>query len=226
MTIILRRVSSLLLISVILLEFVILAKMLDFFQIKYITTPHFFSPLLYEQGGKNLLRFDAVALAKALEQENPKIRNVVVQKKLPSTLVVRFESREPVLVAADRDQQTHFLVDKTGVVFEITKKTNQYPLLITRRVSLKEGVILADPGEKTAITMVKLIEETNLELERVTIEAEKMLAVIDSIEIVLRTTEVDPNKLKALQFLVKRFTIEGKKPKKIDLRFEKPIVKF
>lgn len=223
---ILRKISILWLVLIILFEVLVLVYILDYFQIKYITTPHFFSPLLYEQGGKNLLRFDAEALATKIGEGNPKIKNVTVQKKIPSTLVVQFETRKPFLLATDRYQHARFLVDDTGVVFATAKDSMRFPLVITGRISLKEGVVLVDPTEKTALKIVEIVEETNLELDRLMIKENQILLEIDSIEVILGTDNVNLIKVKALQFLVKRFTIEGKKPNKIDLRFEKPIVTF
>lgn len=223
---ILRRISIFALLIFLFLELIILVITLDFFQVKKIVTPSYFSPLLYEQGGKNLLRFDVVAFTKEIKEDNPKIKNVTLKKKFPSTFILQFEIREPLFKAADRDQQALFLVDETGVVFATARENMYFPLVVTGRISLKEGIILDDPAEKTALEIVNLIQETDLKLDKLIIEEKQILAMFDSIEVVFKTEDVDSEKLKALQFLVKRFTIEGKKPKKIDLRFDKPIVKF
>lgn len=221
----LRRVSTVILLFIIALEFLILAASLNIFQVKYVVSQGLNTPLLYQQGNKNIFRFDTTTLAGAIEKENPQIKNVIVRKKLPDTLILYAEERKPLFIATDRSKFTYFIADSEGVVFAQVNNS-ALPVLQTERISLKVGVKLDRRRETTAVKYIAAIDTNGLELKEIIVGEKGLHLGVDSVHVVVNADEYNKEKLKALQILLKRFTIEGRKPREIDLRFEKPVVKF
>jgi hypothetical protein len=210
------------------IEIGVLLSFSEVFQISKIESSNYYSPLFLKLGGKNLLKFDEVSFARELENEDPTIKKVIVKKMVPNTLVILFEKRRPLFVVTDREEADFFFADEEGKVFAKIGNSESFnlPILKTERISLKEGVILDNSNEKAAVSLFINANKLSLDFKELAVNGERLVMSKNEAKIIFDSGNFDNLKLEALQLLLKRFTIEGKKPKEINLRFDKPIIKF
>ena len=219
----LRRISFGIISLILLAEFLIIVGMLNIFGIKHIVTGSYYSPLFLNQGGKNIFNFNTDILEEKIQTENPKIKNVTINKQIPNTLFLDYENRSPFIIVTDRLEENFFYADKNGVIYDTADNSN-YPLLKTERISLKTGVDLNRQEEKLSLKLINALLSTNIDPKKISIVDEIIIINTDSTEIISGSDINSIDKVEALQLLLKRYTIEGKIPQKIDLRFDKPVV--
>jgi len=170
---------------------------------------------------QNIFQLNERTLAEKIKDTDLKINQVMVQKKIPGKILVDITSRQALAVIPGVGK--FFLIDKDGLVFEEKKEAAGLPILNLDLQNIKLGSRIDDRYKGIFLILEKLGKEVSTVSQT---EEEIKLELTDGSLIVLPVDEQLESKLYALQTLLNRFKIEGKRPRKIDLRFEKPIVTF
>jgi cell division septal protein FtsQ len=200
----------------------------NFFQVKKVIVSHVYEDIrgltIFEK--KSLFFIDTNKSEKLLLDLNPKIREIKIKKVYPHSLAVNIVLRQP--VAKIQKGETEIGVDKDGIIlFETKVKGMKLPYIQMTDGSLKVSG-LTDWRIVKAAKIIYLLSQESIELDQILLNNEQNL-----IDIYLEDTEIvapyiiDPAVFSAsLQVIVHRFRIEGKNIRKIDFRFEKPIVQL
>ena len=163
---------------------------------------------------------DAVA-SKLVDQFLP-IRDVSIGRKFPQTAAVQISERKPIAKICQLSGR-EFLVDEEGVVFsEITPETKdlkkvslELGLELTLGQRLDKDVVSLILLEDPRVRSVKYVDQKGIE-----VQAEENLTILFSQEKNLEA------QIRSLQMIVKKYKIEGKELRRMDLRFDQPVVRY
>lgn len=160
-------------------------------------------------------------LSQEIKNQEIKIGQVTIKKEFPGKLILEIKERQP-LVVMPKDN-LYFFVDKEGIIFSLEKDPRDLPFL---EISLQNPKI----GSSIEIKRIKIPQILE------SLKQEKILKIIvknDRIELetnkgslIILPMAASDKKIRALQMILNRFRIEGKRLRKIDLRFEKPVISF
>lgn len=179
--------------------------------------------ILEKTKGQNIFLVNEKELAQKLASSDIKIKEVSVKKEFSGKLLVNIQSRQALAIIPWGNK--FFLVDKEGFIFDEKEQSVGLPIFnlglqnigVGSRIDDKENNILLILGALAGKEEIKSIE---------TREEEIQMKLGGEILVLFPTTNEINAKIDSLQMILKRLRIEGKKPTKIDLRFEKPVVTF
>jgi hypothetical protein len=174
---------------------------------------------------KTLVMFPAAAIRGQLLKDNPILADIQFQKKYPHTLVIIPTLRTPVarLSIGTRD----VLIDQSGIV--LSDVDGSLPQLLHMSIpipAVRIGETLTDARVVTALAFLNGTRDF-LPIQTITIEDDSSLrAKSNTMDILFPQDGSMPAILATLQTLLSGFRIKGTLPTLIDLRFNKPMVKF
>lgn len=182
---------------------------------------------------KDLLFLKNSALIDKAKKENPEILKLEINKIYPSTLKVQVTKRKP-FAYLTIDQNNYFLVDINGVVYtnqeKKEKKSLEFLLVIMpENFSLTKGLSLENYKPfKKAIDLQTRLKEYLLSFEKIEIKNDGDLRLFLPKEIIAEFSTRKDLKVQvaSLQLILKQSKIEEKVISSIDLRFDKPVIKF
>lgn len=173
---------------------------------------------------KNLLLFPSQKIRERLLHDNPLLRNVLIRKKYPHTLVIEPVKRRAIAVLATGDQSV--ILDSDGVVLPQREIQRSLPTVIMSIGTVHIGQSVTDGGVMVSLRLLEGLGDSWHIVSITKQESGFLIAKYQESEIFF-TQEKDPVALSAtLQTLLTGFRIKGSLPKIIDLRFDKPIVTF
>lgn len=150
------------------------------------------------------------------------VGEVKITKKYPQTVLIEIIERKPIAKVSPPGGR-EFLVDKEGVVFSETAPETkdlkkiilelEAPLSVGQAVG--EDTILLILLEDPQIRSIKHTGQKGIE-----VQTEENLTILFSREKNLES------QVRSLQMIVKKYRIEGKELKQVDLRYEQPVVKY
>lgn len=230
-----RRVRNLLLLSGTLL----IAVALGFGVVQFITGPTFQLESIYVRSSPdifpdrsvfqvraNVIFLSTTSFAEKIVRASPYIKAARVTKQFPSSLLVEIEERLP--VATFRLEGTPWFVDGESVLLPGIPRLFEKELpIVTCLVAVDAGGQVSDQKLRVAFEVAHdLATDGTSKLTEIGCE-ESTGALIMLIDDVLVRMSADKGRQElspALLFLFKQFRIEGKRPKTVDLRFEKPVL--
>jgi hypothetical protein len=180
---------------------------------------------------KNILFINKDQTAKKIIRDNFQINTVVVEKVWPNSLRISVSFYEPcvsLIVSSG-----FFNLSCDGRILQKNKDIPQYLPVINYYQKLNSGFF--QTGDwidfkdiKQVLFFINKLKEVNLTALTIDIKGQDMLVfnLIDSQQIIFSTSKNNGVQNYQLEVLIKQFKIEGKKFKKIDLRFDKPIISF
>jgi cell division protein FtsQ len=129
--------------------------------------------------GTCLLLFNGRSLCRRLEEET-KVGLVLVQRRLPSTLVVKLVEREPLALVRQGNRQ--WLCNREGIVLEQKgEMAKGLPVVEVSRVSLRSlspGTRIADPQLKDALRALSFLRAGGTEVpEKVFLSPERGMEI-------------------------------------------------
>ncbi|MFH0863652.1 MAG: FtsQ-type POTRA domain-containing protein [Candidatus Gottesmanbacteria bacterium] len=174
---------------------------------------------------QNIFILDANNLAQKIRSADIKIKSVVIEKEIPDKLNINIVKRDP--LAAIFTNNKYFMVDIDGIIIEESQNNNNLPIL-NLSVGLQNLKVGSSIDNKDKIVLVIFDTLKNKKnINNITITNNEIIVyLIEGTQILLSSTDKITDKLTSLQTILSRFTIEGKRAKKIDLRFDKPVVTF
>lgn len=172
---------------------------------------------------KNLLFFPSDKIAAQLTQENPLVSHVSIRKKFPSTLVIVVTARVALAVVR---ANASAIVDREGVVLSFESDAHGLPII---DVGVEPGLLgesIKDPKVVTTLTLLA-DSQSFAKIEKITNKNSTSLKATMNKTSILFTQNSNAQALAStLQTLLTGFRIKGTMPVLIDLRYDKPIVKF
>ncbi len=172
---------------------------------------------------KNLFFFPGDKLRDQILNDNPLIQNVTFKKQFPHTLVIVVDLRKP--IALVRTPSGIMGIDKTGVLLAGSENEKTLPKL---QFELPEAVAGQKVPDRKILESLDFISFTQnfITLESVEASGAAILAKSSKINIIIAQNANMRETATTLQTLLVGFRIKGTLPAIIDLRFDKPIVKF
>ena len=174
---------------------------------------------------RTLLLFPSGTIRAQLLADNPILTDIQFQKKYPHTLVIVPTLRSAVgrLVVLSRE----VLIDGSGIVLaEGDASSQNLPRLVIPVTGIRIGEKITDQRVAAALAFISGMRDI-APVTAVSVEDEASLrAKSDKLDILFPQAEETQALLATLQTLLSGFRIKGSLPTFIDLRFDKPIIKF
>lgn len=176
-----------------------------------------------EKIAKNLLFFPSGKVRAMLMAENSLLADVRFIKKYPHTLLIEPVVRTPIARLVTQSQIV--LVDSVGIVVPGDPQQT-LPVLTFDVGMVHEGQKLSDPRVLQSLRFVETMQDPWAIDTVTTQDGTTLIAVYDKSDILFTQDAPIPTLTSTLQTLLTGFRIKGSLPKIIDLRFDKPIVRF
>lgn len=191
---------------------------------------------------KNIFFLKTSTLSEKVKKETPEILKLEVHKQLPDTLKITLQKRLP-WVYLTVDGKKFFVSDAEGVVLEgpLEEKGGfgSLPLisLPPGLLELKVGLELVNyEALQKALLLQELLKEFFIDFEELKVEegGDLSLFLSEGVTATFSTKKELKPQVASLQLILKQSKMEepflqnekGKIIKEIDLRFEKPVIKF
>lgn len=206
----------------------------DFWQIKKIScqvngdpcSADLWAELMNETLGRNIFFLSSGKLSEKIKKNHPEFFQVKISKQFPQNLLFEIKVRKAV-VAIGKEGGDFYLADKEGVLLEKINQPANWPLvLLGEAMSQKVGEKIQD---EMILKEIKILNESKLRLlepKSAQATSEKTIEVWfkDDLQVLFSGQKEIGEQLDSLQFIYERTKIEGEKPSKIDLRFDKPVI--
>ena len=195
---------------------------------------------------KNLIFFPNQMIVSKIKQDFPQVETVKIKKRLPHKLLFELISRKPVAALAvelfsDGEATNsanltgpnfsltgvYFLVDQEGVIVKKMEENPNLPLvLVKNNPQLQAGDKI---NQEEILKTIEILISMKLHLlepkiARIISLREIEIWLENEILVLFNGQKDIGVQLDSLQFIYSRSKIEGKQIKKIDLRFDKPVI--
>jgi len=223
-----KILSVVVLLIVISIEIYIVAWLWGFGRVGRIYTNNYINPAFFKFGSFNILGVSKQRLLSEMEEYDPDLVDVKITKKLNGDVYIDVKEHEAKYILLDKEEKHLYAADSRGVVTGETQSQNKLKI-VTGKVSLKIGTKMDSISEQAALTLADKLENysTVLDLDKIVIRKDALLLVFrEDVVVILPITEETDSYLQSLQILLERFTIEGRLPQEIDLRYSRPVVKM
>ena len=137
-------------------------------------------------------------------------------KKVPfHKILIEITTRQPVACLLIKDKI--FLLDREAVIVRETDVNPGLPEIETEKFKEEEV--------KKALEAVHFLNQYSLACKRIKIEAQNLILFFPETEVFLPTEDMS-FKIASLQMILSQGKMEGKLPRKIDLKFKKPVITY
>ena len=171
-------------------------------------------------------------LADELKIKNSVIESIEIEPIFPNKIKLNIKFYSPIAVLIGRDNFFYLAYDGR-ILFKTKKQKNDRLPLINHYQRLPDqlwntGSYLSFSDLKVSLYFIQLFKEIEYEVKEVIIKSEEMIIfILNSDRQILLTTRKDKRQQAAqLKTIIKQLKIRGEDFKKIDLRFDKPIIGF
>jgi len=194
---------------------------------------------------KNLLFFPRQTVINKIKENLPQVETVKIKKIIPNKLLFELSSRKPVIaLAVELSSETeattsakpqfsltgvYYLVDEQGVVVKKVEENQNLPLILFKSdLQFKNGQKI---NQEEMLKTIEIILGMKLRLlepkvSRINNFQEIEIWLEDGALTLFNGEKDIQSQLDSLQFISSRSKIEGKQIKKIDLRFDKPVIVY
>jgi len=165
-----------------------------------------------------------------LKQKNPLVKNIVVKKRLPDSLVLIPDLYTP--MADIITSNGYFRISEDGkILLKLKYYDKSYPLITYYQklnyYSYSSGDFINLGDITTTLYFLKFFQNNSLVIDSVDIKDKDMLLFnLENRKIVLTNNKRINLQEYVLDAVLKSFKVSGKNFKVIDLRFEKPVIEF
>ncbi len=180
---------------------------------------------------KNLIFIDQDKIAKKIIKENSLLKDVVVSKAWPDSIKLTVFFYDP--VAALIVNNGFFYLSVDGRILSKTKNNqlslpiiNYYQKLNNNFFQIGDRIDYSDIRQ--TLFYIDKLGQINLRILTIDIKGQDMLVfnLEGDKKIVFSNNKEKEIQTYQLELIIRQFKIEGKEFKKIDLRFEKPVITF
>lgn len=178
----------------------------------------------------SLILISEKEIKETIIKKNPSVDKVEVEKKYPATLILKINIEKPIVNLIT--SQGYFYLSYQGKIlfksplrFESLPVINYYQKLNFQ--SYQAGDFLTFKDIKSTLYLIKEISNLNINIDNVDINGVNMILFNIGDKKIIFSSEKDSGlQLYQLQQIIRQFKAEGKKFKEIDLRYDKPVVRF
>ncbi len=178
----------------------------------------------------NLILLSTDEMAKTLKKQNPEVKEATVTKIYPRTVVVKISLYKPLAVIDNGDGYL-FLSEDGRILSRSSRNSLSLPIIHYYQKLNRYMFVVGDwinfQDMSFALHFIKTMNDLNMIVDQVDINgADMILCKLDNRQIVFTTEKSIQLQDYELEQIVRQFKIDGKAFKSLDLRFEKPVVKF
>lgn len=179
---------------------------------------------------KNLLLVSNENIISTLKQKNPLIKNIIIQKRLPDSLILIPDLYTP--IADIITSNGYFRISEDGRILSKLKNYDKsYPLITYYQklnyYSYSNGDFINLKDITTSLYFLKFLQNSSLIVDGVDIKDKDMLVFkLENRKIILTNNKEISLQEYALDEILKSFRVTGKNFTLIDLRFKKPVISF
>ncbi|HUV46764.1 MAG TPA: FtsQ-type POTRA domain-containing protein [Candidatus Bathyarchaeia archaeon] len=177
--------------------------------------------------GENIFLFDTKRKIDEIKVKLPYVKTVDIQKHLPHKISIRLVFRQESALLGLNETKWYLIDEESFVLAEVEKKGESLPEIIFMNSNLEPqvGRKLSNPEVSACLLVIKLCQDNFILVKKLTYlpEMSITLDLADDIYATLSAKKEITSQVDSLQFVLRQSKIEGKLPKKIDLRFSKPV---
>src|SRR3989344_774179 len=182
------------------------------------------SAIAAQFAGKNIFTVSSRQAQGKIADAYKCAKNVSVQKKYPSTLVITVEADRPLVKVGDKN----IYFSENGFVLEGQNRGNLPTIFFDKEPELKPGEKIEDDTVVFALSLISQIGKTEFVTTSIRILNPAMISVYNrESQAVIFTSEKDAGfQVDSLQLILSESKIDPSKIEKIDLRFAKPVITY
>lgn len=204
----------------------------DFFSIKNIKIINYKKTILglSDLKNKNLIFETQDIVEKKILSENPSIKSVSIKKLYPSTLILNIKINSPLAVLEVNNG--YFYLDNDGKIISKSRNLDHKLPIINFYEKLNftnytPGEVITFKDVQYSLFFLQTLNNLDIKVDNLDINGINMLVFNLKERKIIFSSEKD-KRLQVYEFeqIFKEFKIQGKQFKEIDLRFDKPIVRF
>ena len=182
------------------------------------------SAIIMQFKGKNIFTVTSRQAQSTLTDTYKCAKNVTVQKKYPSTLIITVESDRPLVKVGDKN----IYITENGFVLENQNLGNLPAIFFDKEPELKIGEKIEDDTIVYCLSLISQIGKTDFVATSIRIVNPAMISVYNrENQVVIFTSEKDASRqVDSLQLILSESRIDPSKIEKIDLRFAKPVITY
>lgn len=214
--------------------FVLITKVYDFLLIKniVINTDKKENILgLDEVKKRNILFLNEDKIKKQLLIKNSEFKDILIKKKYPDTLIIDIVFDNPIAVLVSNNG--YFYVNENGKVLNKIKNNNEKTLPFInfyQKLNFQNyypGKIIEFKEIVLALRLLKKMNDLNIKVNSLDINGVGVILFnLEDKRVFFSTEKNIDTQWYQFERIFRQFKIEGKNYKEIDLRFDKPIVRF
>src|SRR3989344_6125520 len=180
------------------------------------------SAIITQFKGKNIFTISAKQAQETTANTYKCAKNVSVQKKYPSTLVLTVEVDRPLVKVGDKN----IYITENGFVLEGQNQGNLPTIFFDKEPELRPGEKIEDDSVLYSLSLISQIGKTDFVTTSIRILNPAMISVYNrESQAVIFTSEKDTNsQVDSLQLILSESKIDPSKIENIDLRFAKPVI--
>lgn len=176
---------------------------------------------------RNILVVDSKKIEDSLLKNFQGAKRVVVHKRFPNTINVQIVEREPLALLDVPAQESYFLVDEDGYVLGTIDKNNASFPVIRYEGEAQVGYFVDKNLVPVYLELINLFDEENLKASSLSVRDRDIRFFLDnSIEVYLNKKFSLKESVNVLAQTFKQLSMENKKIKRIDLRYDKVVVSY
>lgn len=172
---------------------------------------------------------DEIQLEKKLVSDNPTIAEVKVHKSYPNKLVLNIQAADPAVSIKVSDE--YALLSSSGRVLQKVKtKPKNLPEIIYYQElfvdQAKIGELLAFEDLLIAVRFIELLASFSYKVNKVDINSFYMIRLVleDSREILVTADKDIQKQVYQISAILRQFKVDGTSFKRLDVRFDKPVM--
>ncbi len=175
--------------------------------------------------GKNLIFLDKSNLTYDILNSFQGARQVKVSKRFPSTLNLVVVERKPFAVIYNTKNE-NYLVDEDGYVLGFADPSTKDLPKILYNEEIKIGSFIPRHLVPLYLEILTVSNEEGMKVSSISANSNYVSVYANNVLALFSFEKDRGNSIRVLSKLLQQLAVEGKKPKKIDLRFDKVIVSY
>jgi len=180
--------------------------------------------------GENIFLFNTDKKERQIKNSYPHIREVEIEKKLPNKVLLQIKDREE-FASLNRDDKSWFIFDKEGFFLKMVyEKPKNLPEIFSYHsgLNLSVGQKIDKKEILISLKILKSLKDSFILLEKIIVDKREIITLFLTNDVVasLSAQKNTPNQVDSLQFILRQSKIEGRLPLFIDLRFDKPVIRY
>lgn len=176
--------------------------------------------------GRSTVFLNPTAVKEKIEREFLTIEAIKITKKLPDKLFINVSVRAP-LGRVRIKEGRQLLVDAKGLLFREASGEKLPVIDLGESFSGSLGEVIGGKEVQAYLETLRVIEEKGLKTISIALEVQMIkLKLKTGVVVLLSVEELVPEQIELLIQILKRYRAAGRVPKRVDLRFSRPVVRF